>query len=600
MKNRLSLAFLFIFLISSGVTNAATQGVFDVFSKVSYKTVFKGVTDSDVKASLQESSKLVRLEKTAPISWMALRQRARDDEEQILKVLRAFGYYDATVKTTVHQKQNQVEVEVTQGPAYSLTDYSVSFIEQQEQPQRPSNRRLGIKLKQTAVAQTIIDADEKLIDELSYVGFPFAQILHRQDQIDYKNKVVKTIVYVDQGAKAKFGPIEWKGINKIKVSYPKNRITWERGDLFDRSKIDKVRRALVESRVYKGVTISFPSQVDKNGELPITITLQEAKFKTIEVGLGYNVDDNFKGKLAWEHRNVSGRADSFEVDITRSKQELGGGIQYRLPDVFSKQNTFIVSAEVEEEKPDAYDSLRGGVLVSLERSFGNGYQVSGGLSLEAGRSDRDGVRTYYQTYGVPLSFSVKRVANPLDPTFGFKTSIEVHPQAGHISDKDYFVVTKLNQSFYLPLDKPRKMVMAVWGKVNFLMSGSRASIPNSKLLYAGGAGSVRGYRHQRLGPVDINGTAIGGRSSVQGGIEARLRVHEKVSIVPFYEGGNVREESTPNFKKDFLWGYGIGARYHLDFAPIRVDFAFPQKVRRINGKKVDSKVNFYFSIGQAF
>lgn len=408
------------------------------------------------------------------------------------------------------------------------------------------------------------------------------------------------VVYVDQGPKAKFGPLKITGNDKIYEQYVLNRITWKQGDVYDQSKVDNVRRTLIESRLYKGVELVHPGKIDERGELPLELRLQEAKFRTFEAGLGFNMDESFKGKLAWEHRNITGRADALRTEISRSNKELKGGLQYRLPDIFSPKNTFVANVDLQEEEGDAYKSISTGGSTIIEHKFGNGYFVSGGVSAEAGRSSRLNIRHTYQLLGAPMYFALRRVANPLDPTKGFKTEIGVHPQVGHIGDRDYFVTTRLAQTFYLPLDKTRKIVMATWGKANFITGGNRITLPANKLLYAGGAGSVRGYRHQRLGPLDSVGKPLGGRSSVQVGVEGRIKVHPKWSIVPFYEGANVRESPMPNLRQNFLWGYGVGARYHLDFAPIRFDVAFPQKVRRVNGRRRDSLVNVYFSIGQAF
>ncbi|MDH3236827.1 MAG: BamA/TamA family outer membrane protein, partial [Alphaproteobacteria bacterium] len=43
------------------------------------------------------------------------------------------------------------------------------------------------------------------------------------------------------------------------------------------------------------------------------------------------------------------------------------------------------------------------------------------------------------------------------------------------------------------------------------------------------------------------------------------------------------------------WSAGIGVRYYTQFGPLRVDFAVP-----INRRSVDSRFQFYVSIGQAF
>ncbi len=85
------------------------------------------------------------------------------------------------------------------------------------------------------------------------------------------------------------------------------------------------------------------------------------------------------------------------------------------------------------------------------------------------------------------------------------------------------------------------------------------------------------------------------------GVEPRIRVSENLGFVAFLEGGNVYSKKMANPLRKLLFGYGVGIRYYTSFAPIRLDIAFPMKIRKTKqGKKVDSIFNLYLSIGQAF
>jgi translocation and assembly module TamA len=71
----------------------------------------------------------------------------------------------------------------------------------------------------------------------------------------------------------------------------------------------------------------------------------------------------------------------------------------------------------------------------------------------------------------------------------------------------------------------------------------------------------------------------------------------------FMEAGKVSYSQIPLFnREETLAGGGIGGRYYSSIGPIRVDIAFPFKRRRarIGHKKIDSPIQFYISIGQAF
>jgi translocation and assembly module TamA len=150
-------------------------------------------------------------------------------------------------------------------------------------------------------------------------------------------------------------------------------------------------------------------------------------------------------------------------------------------------------------------------------------------------------------------------------------------------------------TYYAPLDSKR-LIIAARGKIGGMVGDSRADIPAPKRFYSGGGGSVRGYQYQLVGPLDADNDPQGGRSVIEMGVEARIRVTEDFGLVPFLEGGNVFDSMAPDFSESFRWGAGIGARYYTAIGPIRFDIAVPLNKR----KGVDDDFQFYISIGQAF
>ena len=95
--------------------------------------------------------------------------------------------------------------------------------------------------------------------------------------------------------------------------------------------------------------------------------------------------------------------------------------------------------------------------------------------------------------------------------------------------------------------------------------------------------------------LDLNNNPIGGKSSLELSLEARIKITDTIGIVPFIDAGRYYETTLPNFGSRLLYGPGIGLRYYTAFGPLRVDLATPM-VRRPG----DSPVQFYISLGQAF
>ena len=126
--------------------------------------------------------------------------------------------------------------------------------------------------------------------------------------------------------------------------------------------------------------------------------------------------------------------------------------------------------------------------------------------------------------------------------------------------------------------------------------------PPTKRFFSGGPHSVRGYGYQKIGPMDVDGIPLGGRSLLEMSAELRLRVNETIGLATFIDAGSVSTAGFNISQKQLFIGPGIGMRYYSPIGPIRLDIAVPTKRRRLEktGKRLDAPFQFYISIGQSF
>ncbi|MGH8303510.1 MAG: BamA/TamA family outer membrane protein, partial [Steroidobacteraceae bacterium] len=126
------------------------------------------------------------------------------------------------------------------------------------------------------------------------------------------------------------------------------------------------------------------------------------------------------------------------------------------------------------------------------------------------------------------------------------------------------------------------------------------NLPPDQRFYAGGSGTVRGYRYQAVGPQfkdtkgDLTGIPQGGTTIQVADLELRQRVGTNFGFVIFADGGGVSHSSKP-FSGVFRVGVGAGVRYYTSIGPIRFDVAIPTE----RGPRDDS-FEIYIGLGQAF
>jgi outer membrane protein insertion porin family len=155
----------------------------------------------------------------------------------------------------------------------------------------------------------------------------------------------------------------------------------------------------------------------------------------------------------------------------------------------------------------------------------------------------------------------------------------------------------------------------VWAnsvRIGLAQSFANSRVPLSEAFFTGGGNSLRGFPLDGAGPqrqVEVCGSGqsspcpeiqvpAGGSELLIINSEARIPLAFKkgLSIVPFYDGGNVFPKvGFHDFTSLYSNSVGLGLRYATPVGPIRVDVG--QNLNPISGVKA---TQYFISIGQAF
>ena len=125
--------------------------------------------------------------------------------------------------------------------------------------------------------------------------------------------------------------------------------------------------------------------------------------------------------------------------------------------------------------------------------------------------------------------------------------------------------------------------------------GGTQDLPIEDRFYAGGANSVRGYREQRVGPLDAQGDPLGGNALVVLNAEWRFPIWRVLGGVVFVDAGTVTSQVNQLAWDTFRVGTGGGLRLNTPVGPIRVDFGYA--LTPIPG---EGRFQAYFALGNPF
>ncbi|HUN68555.1 MAG TPA: BamA/TamA family outer membrane protein, partial [Burkholderiales bacterium] len=159
------------------------------------------------------------------------------------------------------------------------------------------------------------------------------------------------------------------------------------------------------------------------------------------------------------------------------------------------------------------------------------------------------------------------------------------------------------EQWYYPISK--FTTLQVSGELGYAHGMGNKPVPFFKSYYAGGPGSVRGYRAYSLGPQDANGNVLGGTRKAIGTIEVLFPMpgaqsDKSLRLTTFIDGGQVFDASqiTPGNRDGggFRYSAGIGLAWSSPFGPLKVSLAQPLNAN----KNFDRIERLQLNFGTAF
>jgi translocation and assembly module TamA len=577
-----------------------------VRADLNYRAEITGAEDSDLADLLDKVSELKTLEDRPPVSEEALRRRADRDLGRLADAARSLGYWDAEFAFDLDAAADpaKVTVRVTPGPLYHVGSVNVLGPDGQPLPMPQSEIKLPLKPGDPARTAPVVATETALLTALGNNGYPFAKVENRRVEIDRGTQTMDVTYTLDPGPVKHFGPVTITGLERLDPAYVGGRVRWQQGTLYEASKVEETRRALIESGLFSTVRITPTADPENLEEVRMTIDATERLHRTVGVGLAYNTSQGAAARIFWENRNLFGNAEYLRLAAEGGQQIAGFRANFRKPDFLEIDQDFLAAAEIANDTPVAYHSRRAIASLGLERRFNN--FLTGGIALQGVKANVVQLanvnsitamqRTqHYSLAAVPVYLKLDQTDNLLNPTRGYRAQLSVTPSHTFSGPNLTYVSNLVSGSTYWSLGSEERAILAGRVALASLDGAPLFELPADQRIYAGGGGSVRPYGYQLAGPLDPGNIPVGGKSSLVFNLEARVKITDNIGIVPFVDAGSFYESPVPQLGRTLLYGVGLGLRYYTAFGPLRLDLATP-----LHKRSADSPIQVYISLGQAF
>jgi translocation and assembly module TamA len=428
---------------------------------------------------------------------------------------------------------------------------------------------------------------------------------------------------VSPGPQAGIGAVAIEGPRTFPQSVVRSFIYLDEGEPYRPKRLEDTRKSVATIPAVGSVRVREGTALDAYGNLPIFVDVTDRAPNLVGFAAAYSTVDGPTGRVFYENRNLFGEAERLRLegaaflaprnDGTRIKKpgdlkpsDLGARFtaSFLKPALWGSRFDYTFDGIVERNRVGSprfggYTYRLGGATTGFRYRVDETLSATFGLKYERGQTSDVISNVDYQLVGLPLTVKFDNTDRPLDPSEGVRINAAVTPYPTFLGSSVGMTRATADASTYYALDEDRDYILAGRIGVGSLLDAPSdlREIPSNYRFYAGGGGSIRGYRYQTVAPRGPFGFIVGGRSLFEANIEARIKVTDSIGVVPFFDAGGAFSDRVPDIRlKDAVqMSAGIGLRYYTGIGPLRLDVAFP-----INPRRGDQPVVLYVSIGQAF
>ncbi|HTG43000.1 MAG TPA: outer membrane protein assembly factor BamA [Verrucomicrobiae bacterium] len=522
------------------------------------------------------------------------------------------GYIDVEVKEVRRERPKgklNLVVVLDEGPLYHVGKITITG----EKAAPEAKIRLLLKMKEGGIysPKQIREDSKKIADAYGSGGYVDLQVVPQgvpagQGRIDVHYQL-------QEGGPSFVQRINIVGNSRTKDKVIRREVLIAPGDILNSVRVETTKKRL-DNLGYFSKVETYPEDTGVNGRKDLTIQVQEKRTGSLNFGAGFSTIDSLVGfvemtqgnfdLLNWPNFTGAGQKFRMRIQYGTSRKDLvlsltepyfldrrlsvGGELFFREADYLSNiyaQRNYGISMEA--RKPIfAFTSLNVGYRLESTEIFDVDPGSSLAIRIEEGTSTKSQITT---------SLVHNTTDNPFLTRSGHRVVVTPYIAGGFLGGSEQIYGLSVEARQYFHLWKDSILVLSgSFASVDTWGDGNRVRIYDR--LFLGGSTDLRGFDFRDVGPKDINGEPLGGRSMAAFTIEYTMPIIEKARAAVFYDAGFVNRPSWDFSTNNVASDIGIGLRLDLPIGPIRIDYGIPLQTDRGNSK--DGKFNF--NVGYQF
>ncbi|EIC28011.1 outer membrane protein assembly complex, YaeT protein [Methylomicrobium album BG8] len=540
-----------------------------------------------------------------------------------------FSIESTQVAITPDKRDIYVTINVKEGDVYTLD--KVKLAGNLIVPPEQLIKLVSIGPGEIFSRKQATETSKAISDRLGDEGYTFANV-NMVPEINEKDKTVVMTFFVDPGKRAYVRHINFAGNTKTRDEVLRREMRQMEASWASGSKIERSKTRLERLGYFEDVNVETPQVVGTADQIDVNYKVTEKASGNLSAGVGFSQvqgivlnanisQDNIFGSgkrvnLAFNNSDylTSYQFGFFNPYFNVDGVSQGYNLGYTSRDAstinIARYSTDVANAGINFGIPlNEFDSLRFDADIkhtSLKKTDFSSIEISDFIKQQGDS---------FFTFAPAVSWSHDTLNKAIFPTKGGQQRFSALATVPG-SDLEYFKVSYKHQ-LYIPV--AQDLTFRLHGEVDYGDGyGDTDKLPFFENYFAGGTGSVRGYRNNTLGPRDhicpsggtgcipgkrVANNPFGGSTKIIGNAELFFPVPflsdvKSVRLGTFLDAGTV--EDGFNFG-DLKYSTGISGEWLSPFGALSVSAALPLNAK--SGTPTDpgdQKQIFQFNFGQNF
>ncbi len=393
---------------------------------------------------------------------------------------------------------------------------------------------------------------------------------------------VALVARLEPGPKVRVAAVTVTGNARTSAAFIRSRLTLRPGAPWTLSAERESFRRLFRTALFRRVRLSLKGS---GPERTLEVQVEEAPARDLEIAPGWGSYEQARLELAFRDRNLlgSGRTLRLETSASMVGWEALAGLTD--PWLLGRELELDLPVFWRRRREPSFTGEEYGLALQLRRPLSRHLALTGAWRLRRSAvraASASGITEVSLADALLASLSLEPrwdSRNDLfNPTGGALAFLRGELASSLLGSQLEYLRLRLEVSSYQALDESEDTVLALAVKAGVVApTGDTEAIPIQERFFVGGQDTVRGFEEGELGPLNLNGLPVGGRSFGILNLELRRRLLGNLHGAAFLDAGRVGL-GTGGWLREWRATPGLGLRYLLPVGAVRLDLGFnPQR-----------------------